>query len=174
MKGQRHGIEEGKRIWLGGLKEKGISLKCKNRELVKCPYCQAAAVGQLVRETTYTVDRLKYHIAYHHPEVKNQGGIMKGVIDMSWKKDEDELYPIWKPTKKGESVEGTVIDVRSSKFNDLLILKQKDDSMISVPIRAALQRKNFENGEVVKIEFRGKERTEDGYKVMLFDVFRAE
>lgn len=125
----------------------------------------------------YTMDGLEYHIAYHHPldEVLKQGGITEGVIDLGWKKDEDELYDIWKPTKKGQSVEGEVIEVdRPSKYNDLLILKQKNGE-IAVPMRSALQGKNFEVGEIVKIEFAGKKRAEEsGQTYMLFDVYRAE
>ena len=93
----------------------------------------------------------------------------------------EEIQPpaAWKPTQVEESVEGVLVKKETEvgiNNSNLYHLKDKNDKQVSVWGTTVLdQRMNFvEEGEYVKITYKGTEKNKKGQDTKIFKVFKAK
>lgn len=94
---------------------------------------------------------------------------------MEWKKIEPD---VWKPEKDGDEIEGKLvkIDRESGKFSSTIYHLEKEGKQTVVFGTTVLddKMKYINEGNSVKIVFRGTQKNTKNQDVKLFDVFKGE
>lgn len=90
--------------------------------------------------------------------------------------EEKENSDFWMPTKQGEAIEGTIVDVMNGKYGRQLVIEGIDKKQYITPAHKVLQQKlsNKIVGNRIKIVFDGQQlpsvKGEKG--AMIYKVFR--
>ena len=92
--------------------------------------------------------------------------------------EETENSDFWSPKEKGDSIEGTIVDIMNGKYGRQLVIETTDKKQIITPAHKVLQQKlsNKVVGDMIKIVFDGQQlpsvKGEKG--AMIYKVFRGE
>ena len=78
----------------------------------------------------------------------------------NFKKVEDDKMNIWLPTKKGDSIEGTIVKKQEGKFGEQCEIKvEGEEKTVFTPSHGVLQNRLAQRsvGELIKIVYVGEE-----------------
>ena len=92
-----------------------------------------------------------------------------------WVKDEIPKGDFWKPSKEGETLEGTVLEKVEGKFGVQVTLKLADGSEMKTPSHKVLQTRlrNKEIGQLIRIVYTGQlpPRVRGENPVQIYEVY---
>jgi len=92
-----------------------------------------------------------------------------------WVKDETPNRDFWKPTKEGETLEGTVLEKKQGNFGLQITLKLADGSEVKTPSHKVLQNRlaNKEVGQMLRIVYTGQlaPRVRGENPIQTYDVY---